>query len=93
VDAIWRAVLAQDEPATAAIDLGSGRVWLLVQRLETGVDVMRISKAEWRFAAQLCAGLPLEAALDTASGLDAAAALAGHLAAGRFTGFRLDAAS
>lgn len=93
VDAIWRAVLAQDEPAMAAIDLGSGPVYLLVQRLETGVDVMRISETEWRFAAQLCAGRPLQAALDTASGLDAAAALAGHLAAGRFIGFRLDAAS
>jgi Putative DNA-binding domain len=92
VDAIWRAVLAQDQPAMAAIDLGSGPVWLLVQRAGTSVDVMRISEAEWRFAAELWAGRALQAVLDLASGLDAAAALAGHLAAGRFAGFRLDTA-
>jgi hypothetical protein len=92
VDAIWRSVLARDQPAMAAIDLGSGPVWLFVQRIETGVDVMRTSEGEWRFAAKLCAGQPLQAALDTASGLDAAAALGGHLASGRFTDFRLYAA-
>jgi hypothetical protein len=93
VDAIWRAVLARDDAALAAIDLGSGPVWLLVQRVETGVDVARISESEWRFVAQLCAGRPLQAALDEAAlGLDASAALAGHLAAGRFIGFRLAAA-
>jgi hypothetical protein len=74
----------------AAIDLGSGPVWLRVQRLGTGVDVMRISEREWRFAAQLFSGRPLQAALDAAPWLDAATALAGHLAAGRFIGFRLE---
>ena len=92
VDAIWRAVLAQDDAAMAAVDLGSGPVWLMVQRFETGVDVSRLSEGEWRFAAELCAGRPLQAALDEVSGLDATAALAGHLAAGRFTGFRLETA-
>ena len=91
VDAIWRAVLAQDDAAMAAVGLASGPVWLLVQRPETGVDVMRIGDKEWRFARDLCAGRPLQAALDAASGLDAAAALAGHLAASRFSGFRLEA--
>ena len=90
VDAIWRAVLAQDDIAIAAIDLGSGPVWLLVQRLGSGVDIMRISEEEWRFAEQLCSGRPLQAALDAAPGLDVAAALAGHLAAGRLIGFRLE---
>ena len=90
VDAIWRAVLAQDDIAIAAIDLGSGPVWLLVQRLESGVDIMRISEEEWRFAEQLCSGRPLQTALDAAPGLDVAAALAGHLAAGRLIGFRLE---
>jgi hypothetical protein len=89
VDAIWRAILAQDDAAMAAIDLGSGPVWLLVQRLETGVDVSRISEEEWRFATQLCSGRPLQAALDAAPGLAAAAGLTGHFAAGRFTAFRL----
>ena len=46
VDAIWRAVLAEDEAAMAAIDLSSGPVWLLVQRPETGVDVVRINDKE-----------------------------------------------
>ena len=92
VDAIWRAVLAQDDAAMAAIDLGSGPVWLLVQRFGSDVDIARISEREWRFAAQLCAGRRLQAALDEAPDLDASAALTGHLAARRFTGFRLDSA-
>src|SRR6516164_2356219 len=32
VDTIWRAVLAPDDAALAAIDLNSGSVWLLVER-------------------------------------------------------------
>ena len=92
VDTIWRAVLARDDAAMAAIDLASGPVWLLVQRFETGVDVARVSEREWRFAAQLCNGRQLQAALDEASDLDASDALTGHLAAGRFTDFRLEAA-
>jgi len=76
----------------AAIDLGSGPVWLMVQRFATGVEVTRFSKQEWRFANRLCVDQPLQEALDDASGFDASAALAGHLAAGRFTGFRLETA-
>ena len=82
----------QDDAAIAAIELGSGPVWLLVQRFETGVDVRRINEKEWQFAAQLCAGRPLQAALDATPGFDAATALAGYLAAGRFTGFKLEPA-
>ena len=92
VDVIWRAVLAEDDAAMAAIDLCSGPVWLLVQRLEIGVDVVRINDKEWRFARDLCAGRPLQEVLDRALGFDAPAALAGHLAAGRFTGFKLETA-
>jgi hypothetical protein len=92
VDTILRAVLAQDDAAMVAVDLGSGPVWLLVQRFETGIDVARLSEQEWRFAAQLCSGRPLQAALREASDADAVAALAGHLAAGRFSGFKLEAA-
>ena len=91
-DTIWRAVLAQDDAAMAAIDLGSGPVWLMVQRFATGVEVTRFSKQEWRFANRLCVDQPLQEALDDASGFNASAALAGHLAAGRFTGFRLETA-
>jgi uncharacterized membrane protein YphA (DoxX/SURF4 family) len=89
-DTIWRAVLAQDDAVMAAIDLGSGPVWLMVQRFATGVEVARFSEQEWRFANRLCAGQPLQKALDDVSGFDASAVLAGHLAAGRFTGFRLE---
>src|SRR5215472_19335822 len=39
VDAIWRAVLAQDDDAMAAIDLDAGPVRLLVERRATGVEV------------------------------------------------------
>jgi len=91
-DTIWRTVLAQDDAVMAAIDLGSGPVWLMVQRFATGVEVARFSEQEWRFANRLCAGQPLQKALDDVSGFDASAALAGHLAAGRFTGFRLETA-
>ena len=92
VDAIWRAVLARDDAGMAAVDLGSGQVWLLVQRFEAGVDVARLREGEWRFAAQLCGGRPLQAALEEVSGLDAPAELASHLAAGRFSGFKVGAA-
>jgi Putative DNA-binding domain len=92
VDAIWRAVLAQDDAAMAAIDLGFGPVWLFVQRFETGVDVARLSEREWRFVRDLCVGRPLQEAFDQALGFDAPAVLAGYLAAGRFTGFGLDTA-
>ena len=87
VDVIWRAVLAQDDTALAEINLASGPVWLMVQRLATGVDVTRIDERAWRFAAELFAGLPLGVALDAADGLDAPALLAEHFAAGRFIAF------
>jgi hypothetical protein len=93
VDAIWRAVLAHDDTALAAIDLAAGPVWLLVQRLTTGVEVTRIDERAWRFAAELFAGRPLGAALRSAGILDAPPLLAEHLAAGRFIAFGLDDAA
>jgi hypothetical protein len=89
VDEIWRAVLAQDDAAMAAVDLCSGPVWLLVHRLETGVDVRRASEPAWRFMTALCAGRSLGDAIDSAPDVDAAALLAEHLAAGCFVGFEL----
>jgi hypothetical protein len=89
VDIIWRAVLARDDAALAALDLDASPVHLLVQRLPTGVEVIRLDDREFRFAAALCAGHPLQEALDEAIGVDAAALLAGHLAAQRFVGFTL----
>ena len=87
VDNIWRAVLAQDDAALAGIDLAAGPVWLMVQRLATGVDATRIDERAWRFAAALSAGRPLGAALDAAVGIDGPGLLAEHISAGRFIGF------
>lgn len=94
VDLIWRAVLQQDDAALAAIDLDSGPVGLLVQRLAGGVEVMRFDEdGAWRFAVALCAGEPLGAVLDGSLDIDAPALLAQHLAAGRFIAFHLADAS
>jgi hypothetical protein len=90
VDAIWRAVLDEDDAALAAINLGDGPVWLLVQRLATGIDLRRMSESAWRLTAALCAGAALVDALGEGPDLDAATLLSEHLAAGRFAGFDLN---
>jgi hypothetical protein len=97
-DLIWRAALELDEAAMAAIDLTAASVWLLIQRRSSRVEVQRMSERSGRFAQRLCAGQTLQAALDEAAqGEDAAselhAALADHLASGRFTGWRLSPAA
>jgi len=81
-DAIWRAVLDQDEAAMRAIDPRAGPVWLLIERCETGIHVRRMDSAGWRETQGLFAGEPLHALLG--EGLDAL--LANHLASGRFIG-------
>jgi putative DNA-binding protein len=86
-DAIWRAVLDRDDRALSAIDLAAGPAWLLVERVETGVEVLRMSEPEWRFMVALCWGRALEAALDASPHIDAPPLLASHLAAGRFIAF------
>jgi hypothetical protein len=89
VDAIWRAVLSGDESALATLDLDTGPVHLLVQRLSGGVEVLQLDESPWRFAADLCNGTPLQAALDAARDIDPTALLAEHLVARRFIGFTL----
>jgi len=88
-DAIWRAVLDEDDAALASIDLASGPVWLLVHRAETGVEVSRFTEGAWWFSAALFAGRPLHEAVAEARCTDSHAVLAEHLAAGRFAGFSL----
>ncbi|HKA41886.1 MAG TPA: DNA-binding domain-containing protein [Burkholderiales bacterium] len=88
-DSIWRAVLAQDDAALAAIDPAAGPVWLLVNRAETGVEVRRLSEDAWSLTAALFAGRALHRALVDAPCAEARAVLAEHLAAGRFSGFSL----
>lgn len=91
VDAIWRAVLERDDGAMAAIDLDSGPVHLLVQRLADEVDVARVGEDAWRFAAALLGGQPLQEALSAAQRLDGPALLAKHLVAGHCIAFHVEA--
>lgn len=86
-DAVWHAVLDEDEAALAALDPSSGPAWLLVQRRPAGVDLQRLDQPLWRFAQALCAGCRLGAALAEHRGIDAPAALATLLAQGLLAGF------
>lgn len=89
IDAIWRAVLAHDDGAMAAIDLDAGPAWLLVSRAETGIGVMSISEGAWRFTAELRAGQSVDTAITAAAGVDATMVLAEHLAGGRVIDLKL----
>lgn len=90
VDTIWRAVLARDDAAMAAIALDAGPVFLLVRRTAEGPAIARLAPAAWRFTASLCAGRPLRDAMATAGETDTATVLAGHLIDGVFTDFAVD---
>ncbi len=85
-DAIWRAVVNEDDAALAAVNPDSGPAWLLVERAASDVQVLRLPEPAWRFAAQLCAGAALQHALEEGC-VGADAWLADHLAAGRFVDF------
>ncbi|MGH7225049.1 MAG: DUF2063 domain-containing protein, partial [Gemmataceae bacterium] len=90
VDAIWRAVLAQDDGALSQIDLAAGPVRLLVQRRRDGIDMISCSEPAWRFATRLFGQRPLQSAIDAVPEIDATTLLVDHLTAGRFASFRLD---
>jgi hypothetical protein len=89
VDAIWRAVLQQDETAMAAIDLGTGPVCLTVQRLADEVEVERLDEGAWRFASALLGGQTLGAALEAAPDVEGSSLLAQHLLAGHCVAFHV----
>ena len=89
VDTIWRAVLQQDDPAMAAIDLKEGQAFLLVERVTDQVQVRRLDAGAWRFAEALFGGDCLATALGKAPGVDAPALIASHLMAGRCTAFHV----
>ena len=89
IDAIWRAVLARDDAALAAIDPAAGCVWLLVGRSVAGVDVVRMEPRAWRFTAALLSAEPIGAALATVGAIGVPTLLAGLLAGGRFVDFDL----
>jgi hypothetical protein len=86
---IWRAVLDGDDAALAGVDLGCGPRYLLVERRSTAVEVECLDEHAWHFLSRLCAGSPIEAAVLDGDEFSCAAALAGHLASGRFTSFAL----
>ena len=88
VDAIWRAILDDDDAALASINMAAGPVWLLVDRRD-GVEVRRLDEASWRFLQAVCAGQPVLAAIESVTEADGAAWLAEHLAAGRFSRYVL----
>jgi hypothetical protein len=92
-DAIWRAVLDQNDAAMAAIDLAAGPVHLLIEREAAGVLVRRMQGAAWHFTAQLCAGKPLYAVLEGRPEGELNAWLAEHLSSGRFIEFHSAAPS
>ncbi len=91
-DAIWHAVLEDDEAALRSIALKEGPVFLLIERRESSVQLQRLSEAAWCFTKALCDGCPLSEALREDPDDGAEALLAEHLAAGRFVDFDLHAA-
>jgi hypothetical protein len=91
VDAIWRAVLQQDDAAMAAIDLQGGAIWLIVHRAPDRFEVERLNEREWRFANELFSGRPLGAELEAAPRGGGPALLARHLLAGHCISFRVAA--
>jgi hypothetical protein len=92
VDAIWRAVLDQNDVALANIHLRTGPVWLIVERQENGVEVSRFGEPDWKFALALFSSLPLQDAIDAAPEANASILLADHLSAGRIVDFQIEGA-
>jgi hypothetical protein len=74
----------------ATIDLGSGPVYLLIERDDEGIQVRRMVYAHWQFSADLTAAHPLQRCLQHADE-HTHAVLADHLARGRFIGFEIGA--
>jgi hypothetical protein len=92
-DVIWRAVLDSDDDALGRVDLECGPRHVLVERRSAGVEVECLDAEAFAFLSKLCAGSPIEAALVESTEFDCAAALAQHLALGRFAAFALAATS
>lgn len=87
-DAIWRAVLAQDDAALGALELKTEPCFVLVWRNADGVQVSRVSESGFAFLSALCAGGTFGESFDAAPSPEVPALLAESLAAGRFTDFR-----
>lgn len=87
-DAIWRAVLAQDDDALASLPLNGGPFFLLVSRDAEGVQATRIGKGAHDFLSALCAGRSFAAAFDAAPSDELPALVAECFARGRFIAYR-----
>jgi Putative DNA-binding domain len=87
-DRIADAVIAGDEAAMAGIDFSDGPVALAVHRGPNGLEVERLGARAYAFVYRLCAGEPLGALIEAAPA-EAPALLAGQLAKGRLTAFRI----
>ncbi|WP_028206441.1 HvfC/BufC family peptide modification chaperone [Paraburkholderia nodosa] len=83
-DTIWCAVLQQDDAALRAIELADDPVHLLVQRVDEGVDTLRLSAGEWRISKALFAGEAFGAALACAPEADGFGLIGAYLARGCF---------
>ena len=88
-DHIWQAVVDGDDEALRSTNLSDGKVRLLVERRETGVEFTRLERDAWRLAERLLYGCSIQAALDEVGDNDASAAIAEHLASGRLISFAL----
>jgi hypothetical protein len=83
-DAIWRAVIEDDDAALTTIDPVEASVFLVISRGVDGILMTRLAEDEYRFAEALFAGVPITKAF-AAVNTDMSQSLAAHLAAGRFT--------
>lgn len=85
VDEIWRAVLAGDEGALAAIELRAETRFLLIERPGMEARVERLDATDWALLDRLRAGFTLRAALEEIDPEEAPRRLARHLASGRIS--------
>ncbi len=89
-DAIWRAVLDDDEAALGAITMKIEQRWLIVQRQAAGIAVVRLDEDEASWTNLLFSGAALGEIMLDGGSARFAALLADHLASGRFAGFAVN---
>jgi hypothetical protein len=87
-DAIWRAVLADNDGALGALTLNVELRWLLVQRKSDGVVVHHLTRDEAHWTRLLFSGVALADAAPEPDSAPFIALLADHLAHGRFAGWQ-----
>jgi hypothetical protein len=92
-DVIWRAVLEDDAQALERIDLDQGPLRVVVESIAGMFGMHRLAEADWQFASRLGGGEKLQTVIASLPDFDASAALAQHLAIGRFIGWSNDPSS